>query len=250
MLKTRAWESRLTCVPEDCLLWPTEGDSLSSVTEHPQKQFLQQLHASQYLQQAGMPLTTDKLCETHRILWATSFDSPGSQLCEAGTLRTVAVSAGSHEFPDMTADEILKALAQVCERFNAAVAAQTEHAVLIAVRLLHELLRLHPFQNGNGLTARLLFTVALIWQQLPFHVALSSNHTTTGKAREHYVSALKVADDSCQSSQYYPLFHTGVVSVYAAVVNFRHFRSQLDSLPSAEPAKEGEAATVLTGSTA
>lgn len=64
----------------------------------------------------------------------------------------------------------------------------------IAVRVHHELTRIHPFPNGNGRHARLLADVLLIRLGRPTASWGSANLTTMGRCREEYLASLRAAD--------------------------------------------------------
>lgn len=65
----------------------------------------------------------------------------------------------------------------------------------IAIRFHHELVRIHPWPNGNGRHARLAADQLIVkWGQPPFTWGQGADLTDEGTARARYISALRSAD--------------------------------------------------------
>ncbi|MGH3521678.1 MAG: mobile mystery protein B [Mycobacterium sp.] len=64
----------------------------------------------------------------------------------------------------------------------------------IAVRFHHQLVRVHPFPNGNGRHARLMADILLAHRSAPPLTWGSRKRSTHGTARELYLGALREAD--------------------------------------------------------
>jgi Fic-DOC domain mobile mystery protein B len=65
-----------------------------------------------------------------------------------------------------------------------------------AVRFHHRLVAIHPWPNGNGRHARLMADVLVCSRSgKPFSWGASDNLAESGTARQHYLNALRTADD-------------------------------------------------------
>ena len=71
----------------------------------------------------------------------------------------------------------------------------------IVMRFHYELVRIHPWPNGNGRHARLAADqLAMQWGQPPFTWGGSADLTDTGDARSRYIDALRTADEGDKSA--------------------------------------------------
>lgn len=71
-----------------------------------------------------------------------------------------------------------------------------DHAILAAVFYV-KFLRIHPFANGNGRTARILFAVLLRdWSAaaLPLHATFANNQAPLARRRSDYIDAIRAGD--------------------------------------------------------
>lgn len=65
----------------------------------------------------------------------------------------------------------------------------------LAARFHHELVRIHPWPNGNGRHSRLATDVLLrSWGRPPFSWGSAAHPTKRGEIRARYIAALKAAD--------------------------------------------------------
>ena len=64
----------------------------------------------------------------------------------------------------------------------------------IAMRFHHELVRIHPFANGNGRHARAMADLLLRELGRPPFTWGSADPDTAGRARSAYITALRTAD--------------------------------------------------------
>ena len=154
-------------------------------------------------------LTLEFLSELHTVLLY------GSNVDYAGQWRTTPVHVGWHMFPTVKhtgqMEELVKE--QIIEPFEARMKGDSCDAVIAASHLLHDVCKVHPFKNGNGRAARLLFAFALMRAGYPFPVIFTSGRS---KARKHYGEALKRADNS----NFHLLHATGLHSLTASWRNF------------------------------
>ena len=156
-----------------------------------------QLGAYEYLQE--QPLLTAEVIRTTNLLLlqggiraTTSGDwvpSAGGQF----RTKSQSVRAGSHLFLDVTPEHCVCLLTGCCYAFEASVTAEkpTDHPVVIASRLFHAVISLHPFVNGNGRLCRLLFSYALGRMGVTYPVVLGTGQK---KSRKAYGRALQAAD--------------------------------------------------------
>eukprot|EP01138_Halocafeteria_seosinensis_P000760 gb/GECG01000780.1/.p1 GENE.gb/GECG01000780.1/~~gb/GECG01000780.1/.p1 ORF type:complete len:368 (+),score=31.96 gb/GECG01000780.1/:1-1104(+) len=153
------------------------------------------------------PLTTELLVDLHKILLQ------GSHADYAGQWRTTPVHAGWHLFPHVDTAEQMEKLVQH-EIIDPVDSRKTKHVIFVASHLLHNVCKIHPFVNGNGRLARLLFTFLLFREGYPFPAIFTSGRS---KARKHYGLALQRADNS----NFQLLYATGIHSVASSWQNYQ-----------------------------
>ena len=91
----------------------------------------------------------------------------------------------------MPPESIPDTVKHICEHYNTAPLPWIQ-SIEKASYLLYSLLSCHPFENGNGRLARLLWWWSVKQSGMaPFPVMLSSGHS---KAKRHYLDALHFAD--------------------------------------------------------
>jgi len=127
-----------------------------------EKMILNNYRALQFMRESvGSELTANSVLELQRVLTEGTLDDPGS----AGRLRTsdddrVAVfdiSDGSLIHRPPPADQLPDRLNKLCEFANTTESAGFMHPVVRAILLHFWLAYDHPFEDGNGRTARALF---------------------------------------------------------------------------------------------
>lgn len=162
-------------------------------------------------------LTADTLCEIHRTLFDQS-------LCEGsewlvGKFRHENLCAGDYDFRRVDSQEEMRALVEdLLERLKSAMAGDQEGFVIASWFLSHFLM-LHPFANGNGRMARLLFAyIASVRYCVPIPTVFSSG---TSKARKQYYSALKRVQR--YPANYSALLATGLRSVAHSMMLAKSF---------------------------
>ncbi len=144
-------------------------------------------------------LCVDDILDIHKIILE------GIDSVHAGVFRTVMVRIlGSHTvFPNY-----LKVPA-LMDEFNKWLTASDDHPVKIAAMAHFKLVRIHPFVDGNGRTARLLMNLILLQHGYP--LAIIKKET-----RKNYIDALEIASN------------TEDLSAFNSVV-FQAVESSLDS---------------------
>lgn len=157
----------------------------------------------------GERLTKERITMLHKILLC------GAQAPYAGRWRIDPVHAGWHAFPTAKDEVEMESWVQeVVDRFERRMHDERTPAIVAASRLLHDICAIHPFENGNGRTARLLFAYALMRAGYPFPVIFTSGRS---KARKHCGVAMRRAD----GGRFDLLYATALHSVVASWENFQ-----------------------------
>ena len=149
-------------------------------------------------------LTKGRITDLHKILLC------GAKAPYAGCWRTKPVHAGWHAFPTAKDEVEMESWVQeVVDRFEERMHDERTPAVVTASRLLHDICAIHPFENGNGRTARLLFAYALMRAGYPFPVIFTSGRSN---ARKHHGVAMRRADGGSFDLLYAAALHSVVSS--------------------------------------
>lgn len=163
-------------------------------------QLKQHIRAYQYLCSTSnlnfdTPLSVDLLHKTHALLLENSVDT-SNNLIPAGKFRTISLFASTtcanappHIYPmSELVPELIKA---AVDRYNSRRSNRTgifASPLALASSLFFEIVDIHPYVNGNGRLARLLFAYSLMRDGLPFPVALQCG---TDTARNFYLEAIE-----------------------------------------------------------
>ena len=115
------------------------------------------------------PLTVEMVLETHRMVTEESLENPqdAGRMQQPGEKRVVV---GHHIDPDSTyhepppAEELPKLMDSLVSFANAGASEPFVHPVIRAIAMHFYLGYLHPFVDGNGRTARVLFYRTLLRQ--------------------------------------------------------------------------------------
>lgn len=129
----------------------------------------------------GFP-TPSGLCRLHGSMF-------GDVWRWAGRYRTRATS------PGIAPELIGEAVARCCEDVRGWIEYDAYDWLERAVRFHHELVRIHPFPNGNGRLARLAADLLLAFNGRPRLVWAAGDLRTTGEQRRCYIDAMRAADD-------------------------------------------------------
>lgn len=129
-------------------------------------------------------ISTQLLLEIHRIAFSELYDW-------AGFWRTTTVTVGQLTPPDPS--KVLQLMYQFIDNLNYKIRnATTQHDHLDCLAFAHyEFIRIHPFNNGNGRTGRILMNiVALKFGYKPLEL-----YYREGDSRKIYIYAMKQADN-------------------------------------------------------
>ena len=173
-------------------------------------------------------LSVELLCAVHRTMFHGSSpsadDGVAADCWKPGELRHETLSAGNMTFVHVSdQEEMQEKLGSYVEQLMSLLMGpgpqhESVHKYAIAVWALNHFLLLHPFRNGNGRMARLIFAWACAHLYgLNFPVVFSSGHS---KARKHYYQALrKLQQQDCGAW----MMATALESLGAAIRKFKHF---------------------------
>ena len=129
------------------------------------------------------PFSTQLLLEIHSIAFSELYDW-------AGKWRTTQVVVGQLTPPDPT--QVLQLMYQFIDNLNFKInnSTTTQEHLEILIFAHYEFVRIHPFNNGNGRTARILMNlVALKFGYRPLEL-----YHREGDSRKIYIDAMKSAD--------------------------------------------------------
>lgn len=172
---TTSW----TPSPEENLLHLTDREAINE--QEAKGIALAELYVFQL--DAEMPISTTLLLQIHQIAFGHLYDW-------AGKLRTINIIVGELEPPQP--HQLLQLLYQFVDNLNFKIAvAQTFEEHLDCLLFAHyEFIRIHPFNNGNGRTGRIL----LNWIALKFGYQPLVLYHQAGESRAVYIEAMKAAD--------------------------------------------------------
>ena len=128
-------------------------------------------------------ISTQLLLEIHRIAFSELYDW-------AGSWRTTTVTVGQFTPPEPT--NVLQLMYQFVDNLNYKINnASNQHDHIACLTYAHyEFIRIHPFNNGNGRTGRILMNiVALKFGYKPIEL-----YHREGDSRRTYIEAMKLAD--------------------------------------------------------
>jgi len=131
-----------------------------------------------------IPISTTLILSIHKIAFVELYEW-------AGKWRTIDVIVGQLEPPKPV--QILQLLYQFIDNLNhkITIAKTVEDKIEILVFAHYEFIRIHPFNNGNGRTGRMLMNI--IAMQMGFKPL--ELYYRQGKSRKIYIDAMKAADN-------------------------------------------------------
>jgi cell filamentation protein len=130
------------------------------------------------------PISTQLLLEIHKIGFGELYEW-------AGKWRTTEVTVGQLVPPKP--NQLLQLMYQFLDNLNFKISiAKNEDDYLECLTYAHyEFIKIHPFNNGNGRTGRILMNlVALKFGYQPIEL-----YHREGESRKIYIQAMKLADD-------------------------------------------------------
>jgi cell filamentation protein len=129
-------------------------------------------------------ISTQLLLEIHRIAFSELYDW-------AGSWRTTFVNVGQLTPPEPS--KVLHFMYQFIDNLNFKIRNATTHQDFIdCLTFAHyEFIRIHPFNNGNGRTGRILMNIVA----LKFGFKPLELYHREGDSRKVYIDAMKSADN-------------------------------------------------------
>lgn len=133
--------------------------------------------ALQELVRAGRPGDEAALCELHRIIMANIDD------VRSGSYRTERVLVTGAPLQPIRPEAIPEAMRALSSWIETSVL----HPVMLAGEAHYRFVKIHPFYDGNGRTARLLFNGILLSNRYPLTVI-------PAEARSRYITSIDDTD--------------------------------------------------------
>ncbi|MBS1531694.1 MAG: Fic family protein [Bacteroidetes bacterium] len=168
-----------TPAPEDNLLGITDKGKINEIEARG-------IAASElYIFQLDIdsPVSVNLILEIHRIAFAELYSW-------AGKWRTIDVVVGQLVPPKPT--RILNLIYQFIDNLNQQIllAKSLHEKVNVLMYAHYEFIKIHPFNNGNGRTGRMLLNIVA----LKFGFKPLELYYRTGASRKNYINAMKSAD--------------------------------------------------------
>lgn len=136
-------------------------------------------------------ITPDLICKLHQVSFGWIFPK------WAGKYRKIQVTFSGKEAPPyyLVAELVLNLVKDLNERLKHLPKPNEESFIIKVVEILawfqHRFVFIHPFQDYNGRTARMLTTLILLQLDLP-PIEIKAE---TGQDRKQYFEAMQKADD-------------------------------------------------------
>ena len=131
-------------------------------------------------------LTVHDILNTHEILMGNSISNSSRKLVNAGKFRKISCNAGLYHIypPPSTIEASIQKVVENYKRDKA----NNIHPVKLTTKLFFDFLAIHPFEDGNGRTARLLAAYAFMVSGTPFPVLICSGRS---RSRRHCLQAIR-----------------------------------------------------------
>ena len=137
-------------------------------------------------QHSADPLSVPWLRELHRRLFGETWQW-------AGAFRRSDKNISPYHWTDVPV--LMRDLVENIRTQHAASGRSAEALDEIAIRFHHQLVRIHPWANGNGRHARVATDILLRrWRRPVFSWGAGADLIAAGTARARYISALRAAD--------------------------------------------------------
>lgn len=169
-----------TPFPDDNLLGLTDKNSINEIEA--KGLAMAELHVFEL--DTETPISTTLILEIHKIAFAQLYDW-------AGKWRTTQVVVGQFQPPQP--QQVVQAMYQFIDNLNYKISiAKTRYEHVNCLVFSHyEFIRIHPFNNGNGRTGRILMNiVAMKFGYKPLKL-----YFREGESRKIYIDAMKSADN-------------------------------------------------------
>ena len=172
-------QTNWTPFPDDNLLGLTDKDQINEF----EAMGIAKAELYTFELDIDVEISTTLVLEIHKIAFEQLYDW-------AGKWRTTEVSVGQLIPPKPTF--VLQAMYQFLDNLNFKISiSKTENDHIECLVYAHyEFIRIHPFNNGNGRTGRILMNlIALKFGYQPLEL-----YHREGESRKFYINAMKLAD--------------------------------------------------------
>ena len=198
------------------------GDALNAESGRGSEQQLQQhLRALLYIfnaVEAKKPLSEELIKHAHRILMNELYTDDKVPLkINAGEYRRCVVGdGGMHTYPDYRS--VPSTVTRIVGEYEKRSSIPDHDPFALAAWLLHEVLTIHPFEDGNGRISRLLWCYSLLRDGTPFPVTPFPGQR---KAYKKYIACItRDQEISLSSPQCKNLSSLTLISVSVTWENF------------------------------
>ena len=140
----------------------------------------------------------------------------------AGKFRTEHCYSAGSWIPYPPPQCLERGLKFILKEFNENVTKSVSGVTIvkIATDLFYNFVSLHPFEDGNGRMARLLFSHTLEKMGVPFPVVFTTGHS---RSRSHVIKALKIKDKYNQHQGLFTIAASSVADQWQNFLNYIRF---------------------------
>ncbi len=135
-------------------------------------------------------LTEHFVKKIHFLMMTGKVNEHGMSI-NAGEYRKMSVMAGDHRFP--CHESVGESMENIVDRHNSEQSKPNHDPYRLASNLFFDVVSVHPFEDGNGRTSRILWAYSLAKDGLPFVPVLGSEHAK--KSQKHLVKC--ITKDRC-----------------------------------------------------
>ena len=164
-------------------------------------------------------LTLDNVKRVHSILMKNSVDAANKPVVNGEFRTSACYSAGTWiAYPPPQCIE--QGLNHILNEFNNQVSTDVGSKISAATKLFYDFVSLHPFEDGNGRVARILWSYGLERTGTPFPVILSTGHS---RSKSHILKALRIKDIHYHHSGLYGIAASSLAMQWQQFFNYIRF---------------------------
>jgi Fic family protein len=156
------------------------------------------------------PFKSNDLLEIHKIVTKDTLDSPRDE----GKYRNIQVFVGNRitgevVFMPPPASQVFQLVSDFLEWFNSEHANETDPVITAGITH-YEIVRIHPFVDGNGRTARVMATLVLYKRSFDVKRFFALDDYYDHDRRSYYAALKSVNQDSIDLTKWLEYFTDGV----------------------------------------
>ena len=156
------------------------------------------------------PFKSNDLLEIHKIVTKDTLDSPRDE----GKYRNIKVFVGNRitgevVFMPPPASQVFQLVSDYLEWFNSEHANETDPVITAGITH-YEIVRIHPFVDGNGRTARVMATLVLYKRSFDVKRFFALDDYYDHDRRSYYAALKSVNQDSIDLTKWLEYFTDGV----------------------------------------